>query len=275
VGDINLGDDVAAVMAYRGVRFPWSGTARMLRRADIAYGNLECAVSRRGSPVPKQYNFRGHPRALRAAARYAGMDVFSLANNHVGDFGTAALLDTLAWARQFGTVPVGAGRNLTAAARPRVVRRLGLKVAFVGVSDVVPPGFAAGPRSPGTTYADPALIRSSVRRARRRAHVVVAAFHWGVERSPTPSGRQRFLAGVARRAGAQVILGAHPHVLQPVETGKRSVTAFSLGNFVWSAGSPASASTGILRLRLSARGVEGARLAPAVIESTRPRLLRR
>jgi poly-gamma-glutamate synthesis protein (capsule biosynthesis protein) len=275
VGDINLGDGVAAVMAQRGYRFPWGGTARMLRRADIAFGNLECAVSLRGSPVPKQYNFRGRPGALRAARRYAGMDVFNLANNHVGDFGTAALLDTLAWSRRFRAVTVGAGRSLAAAARPRVVRRLGLKVAFVGISDVVPPGFAAGPASPGTTYADPGLIRSAVRRARRRAHVVVATFHWGIERATSPSGRQRFLAGVARRAGAHAVIGAHPHVLQPVERRRRKVTAYSLGNFVWAAGSPSSAATGILRLRLSARGVEGSRLARAVIVNTRARLLRR
>ena len=274
-GDINLGDSVAAVMHLRGLRFPWSGVAPMLRRADVAFGNLECAVSRRGYPVPKQYNFRGRPAALRVAHRYAGMDVLNLANNHVGDFGSAALLDTISYVRRFGMAPVGAGRNLAAARRPRILRRLGLRIAFVGFSDVVPAGFAAGPASPGTTFADPELVRADVRRARRRAHVVVATFHWGIERDTHPSGRQRLLAAAARAAGADAVIGAHPHVLQPVTRGRRSVTAYSLGNFVWSAGSAFTARTGILRLRLSTRGVEGARLQPAVIEGARPRLLRR
>jgi poly-gamma-glutamate synthesis protein (capsule biosynthesis protein) len=274
VGDINLGDGVAAVMYQRGFRFPWSGVAPTLRRADVAFGNLECAVSNRGYPVPKEYNFRGRPAALRVTRRYAGMDVLNLANNHIGDFGTAALLDTLSYLRRFNIVGVGAGRNLKAAAKPRIIERLGLRIAFVGISDVVPPGFAAGLTSPGTTTADPSLIRAAVSRARRKAHIVVATFHWGIERDTQPSGRQRFLAGVARAAGAHAVIGAHPHVLQPVERGRHKVTAYSLGNFVWSAGSSASSATGILRLKLSTRGVEGARLLRAVIEGTRPRLLR-
>ena len=274
VGDINLGDGVAAVMNQRGFRFPWSGVAPTLRRADIAFGNLECAVSTRGYPQPKLYTFRGRPGALRATRRYAGMDVLNLANNHVKDFGTTAMLDTLSYLRRFRLVGVGAGRNLGAGGgAPRCAERWASRSPSSASPTSCPPGFAAGPTTPGTTTADPSLITNAVRQARRRAHVVVATFHWGIERDTQPSGRQRYLAGVARAAGAQAVIGAHPHVLQPVERGRRTVTAYSLGNFVWSAGSSASASTGILRLKLSARGVEGARLQRAVIENTRPRLL--
>jgi len=273
VGDINLGDGVADVMHRRGTRFPWGGVRRELRAADIAFGNLECAVSRRGRKVPnKQYNFRGHPGALRQAARYAGMDVLNLANNHSGDFGTTALLDTIAWVRRFGMTDIGAGRNLAAAGRPRIMTRLGLRVGFVGFSDINPPGFVAGARHPGTLPANPALVRRSVRRAARRADVVIASFHWGVERSTHPSGRQRALAHAALTGGADAVIGAHPHVLQPVRRRGRRTIAYSLGNFVWSAGSEMTARTGILRLRLSRRGVERASLSHARIVGTRPRL---
>ena len=137
VGDINLGNGVASVMNMRGFRYPWSGVARELSAADVAFGNLECAVSKRGFAIPgKQYTFRGRPAALRTAARYAGMDVLNLANNHSGDFGRAALSDTLAWTRRFGMVAVGAGRNLAAARKPRSVTRFGLRIAFVGFSDI-------------------------------------------------------------------------------------------------------------------------------------------
>ena len=156
VGDINLGDGVATTMYQLGYRYPWSGVARRLRSADVAFGNLECAVSKRGSAIPgKQYTFRGRPAALRAAARYAGMDVLNLANNHAGDFGPAALTDTLAWIRRFGMTSVGAGRDLDAARRLRVVERLGLRIAFVGFSDINPAGFGAGPSNPGTVFATP------------------------------------------------------------------------------------------------------------------------
>jgi hypothetical protein len=275
VGDVNLGNGPALVMRQRGLRYPWTGVAPMLRRSDIAFGNLECAVSTRGSPVPKQFNFRGRPAALRVVARYAGFDVLNLANNHTGDFGTVALLDTVRYVRRFGMVPVGAGRSLAAAARPRVIERLGLRVAFVGFSNILPASFFAGPGRAGTQAATPAAIRHGVRRARRRADVVVATFHWGVERAPREDARQRAFASVALRAGATAVIGAHPHVLQPIRRIGRRLVAYSLGNFVFSAASPATTRTGILRLRLSARGVEGTRLASAAIEGTRPRLIGR
>jgi len=271
VGDINLGNGVASVMNVRGFRFPWSGVARQLRSADVAFGNLECAVSKRGSAIPgKQYTFRGRPAALRTAARYAGMDVLNLANNHSGDFGKAALRDTLAWTRRFGMVGVGAGRNLAEARRPRIVKRFGLKIAFVGFSDIQPAGFGAGPGSPGSVTASPGVVMADTRRAARRADVVVATFHWGVERSTRPSGRQRALARAALAGGADAVIGAHPHVLQPTERSGRRVVAYSLGNFVWSAGSAFTSRTGVLRLRLSARGVERVGFRRAYISNTRP-----
>jgi poly-gamma-glutamate synthesis protein (capsule biosynthesis protein) len=272
-GDANLGDGVATVMAARGTLWPWRGVAPVLRRADIAFGNLECSVSDRGAPVPKEYNFRGSPRALARIVRFTGIDALNLANNHVGDYGTAALLDTVRHVRASGVAAIGAGSSLGEARRPRVVRRLGLRVAFVGFSDIGPASFFAGPGSPGTSFAEDGAIRAAVRAARRRADVVVATFHWGVERAPLPDARQRGFARAALAAGATAVIGAHPHVLQPVRrAGRRRLVAYSLGNFVWSAGSAATTRTGILRLRLSARGVEAWRLHRGRIVATQPRL---
>jgi Bacterial capsule synthesis protein PGA_cap len=271
VGDINMGDGVADVMARRGARYPWGGVARELRSADLAFGNLECSVSTRGRKVPdKQYNFRGRPAALREAARFAGMDVLNLANNHSGDFGTTALLDTIHWVRRFGMTEVGAGRSLARARKPRVVKRLGLRIAFVGFSDINPAGFGAGRHRPGDVFASPGRVRRDARRAARRADVVIASFHWGVERSTRPTGRQRALARAALKGGADAIVAAHPHVLQPTRRRERRVVAYSLGNFVWSAGSGITSRTGILRLRLSTRGVEAAHLRRATIRGSRP-----
>jgi hypothetical protein len=273
VGDVNLGDGPGALIDAFGPRYPWTATAGTLRRADVAFGNLECAVSTRGAPVPKQYNFRGHPSALRTMATYAGFDVLNLANNHTGDYGTQALLDTVANVRRFGIKAVGAGGSLASAAQPRVIERLGLRIAFVGFSNILPAEFYAGPTRAGTQPATPELIAAGVRAARKRADVVIATFHWGVERSPTPDGRQRAFASTALAAGADAVIGAHPHVLQPIERpGAKRLVAYSLGNFVFGASSPATARTGILRLKLSARGIEGHRLQPATIAASRPTL---
>lgn len=272
VGDINLGDGPGAVMRSRGARYPWRDVAPVLRGADLAFGNLECTVSRRGRPVPKQYNFRGRPSALRAAARFAGLDVLNLANNHTVDYGRGALLDTIGFTRRWGMTPVGAGRDVAAARRPRVVRRLGLRIAFVGFSDRLPLSFYATPSRAGTSFASVPAIRRGVRRARRRADVVVATFHWGDELARYPTARQRLFARTATRAGATAVIGAHPHVLQPRRRRGRRIVAYSLGNFVWSAGSAATTRTGILMLRLSGRGVEGSRFRRARIVGSQPRL---
>jgi poly-gamma-glutamate capsule biosynthesis protein CapA/YwtB (metallophosphatase superfamily) len=275
-GDANFGDGVATVMDSRGALYPWSGVAPTLRRADIAFGNLECAISNRGFAVPKQFNFRGRPERLAQVIRFAGLDVLNLANNHAGDYGQGALLDTVRNVRAGGALAVGAGASLAAAQRPQVISRLGLRVGFVGFSDINPAGFVAGPASPGTSFASPAAIAAGVRAARRVSDVVVATFHWGVERSPNENERQRAFARAAFAAGATAVIAAHPHVLQPIRrlgAGRRRLVAYSLGNFVWSASSAASSRTGILRVQLSGRGVEGARLLPARIEGTRPRLL--
>jgi poly-gamma-glutamate synthesis protein (capsule biosynthesis protein) len=275
VGDINLGDGVADVIGRRGAKYPWSSVAPVLRGADVAFGNLECAVSTRGRAVPKAFNFRGRPEWLKTVATYAGMDVLNQANNHAGDYGQLAQLDTLAYIRRFGMTSVGAGRNLAEARRPRVVERFGLKIAFVGFSDIQPASFAAGPNSPGTAFASDAAIRAGVSRAAKLAPIVIATFHWGVERSTNPDGRQRGFANAALGAGADAVIGAHPHVLQPTEKRRgRRLVAFSLGNFVFGAHSPGTSSTGILKLRLSARGIESSRFIRAHIDGVRPRLLR-
>ena len=245
-----------------------------MRRADVAFGNLECAISTRGFPVPKQFTFRGAPASLRAMSRYAGFDVVNLANNHVGDYGTTAMLDTIRFTRRYGMAAVGAGGSLDSASEPRVIERLGLRIAFVGFSDILPASFFAGPDRAGTQQATTENIRASVARARRRADVVIATFHWGVERAAVEDARQRAFATEALAAGATAVIGAHPHVLQPIrKVGARRLVAYSLGNFVFGAGSPGTTSTGILELKLSTRGVEGSRFRRAVIEATRPRLL--
>jgi len=271
VGDINLGNGPGALIDLYGPRYPWTATAPALRAADVAFGNLECAVSTRGAPVPKLYNFRGRPAALRTMAGYAGFDVLNLANNHTGDYGTQALLDTVRLTRRFGMTAVGAGGSLASAAKPRIVERLGLRIAFVGFSNILPAAFYAGPDKAGTQPATPELVANGVRRARRKAHVVIATFHWGVERATTEDARQRAFAAVALANGADAVIGAHPHVLQPIaRRGGRRLVAYSLGNFVFGASSAVTARTGILRMALSGRGVERHRLVPAVIRAARP-----
>ena len=266
VGDVNL--DGAAPDA-------WTSVAPVLRKADLAVANLECAVSQRGTAaVGKEFTFRGPPAALRVVAA-AGIDAVSVANNHAVDFGREALVDTLAAARKAHIRVAGGGKDIAAARRPVLLTAGGLRIALLGYSDVRPLGFDAAAGVPGTAPAFPELIAPDVRAARKRADAVVVYFHWGEELMTLPTLRQRELAATALGAGAAVVLGAHPHVLQPVEgPGPRRLVAWSLGNFVFAAQSPGTTATGILLVALGADGVRGARLVPARIEGTRPVLIR-
>lgn len=273
VGDINLGDGPGAAIAANGAAWPWASVGPVLRAADLAFGNLECAVSTRGVQQDKQYTFRGRPSSLRAVARSGGMDVLNLSNNHAGDYGPTALLDTLRYVRANGMVPVGAGANESQAYRPAVVERLGLKVAFVGFETILPFEFRAVGARPGTAWAFPEKIRASVRAAVRQADVVIATFHWGIERDLVESPQQRELARLAFASGATAVIGAHPHVLQPIRRPRPGrLVAYSLGNFVFSANSANTNRTGILTLGLGAGRVITDRFTPARITGSRPLL---
>jgi poly-gamma-glutamate synthesis protein (capsule biosynthesis protein) len=272
VGDITFGEQVGPAIAAHGPGYPWTAIAPTLRRADVTVGNLETSVSTRGVAAAKEFTFRGTPSALPPLARLAGFDVLTLANNHAVDYGRDALLDTVRYVRAAGMQPIGAGANDRQARRPAIVDRGGLKIAFLGYSDVNPAGFTATATEAGTARADTAAIAADVRAARRRAHVVVCFFHWGVELHPGPDARQQTFAAACLNAGAKLVLGAHPHVLGPVSRPSAStLVAWSLGNFMFPS-SAATAKTAILRVSLGRDGVRGYRLVPVWIDGFRPRL---
>jgi poly-gamma-glutamate synthesis protein (capsule biosynthesis protein) len=272
VGDITFGEQVGPAIAAYGAAYPWTAVASRLRSADITVGNLESAVSTRGSAQVKEFTFRGPPSALKPLARLAGFDALTLANNHSGDFGPQAALDTVRSVRAAGMIPFGAGANSFQARRPALLERGGLKVALLGYSDINPLGFNAASASPGTARADTAAIAADVHAARRHADLVVCFFHWGVERRAEPDGRQQQLAAACLNSGAQVVLSAHPHVLGPLTAPRpHTVVSWSLGNFVFPS-SGAAARTGILQVRLAKNGVRGYRLLPVLINGFRPQL---
>jgi poly-gamma-glutamate synthesis protein (capsule biosynthesis protein) len=270
VGDINLAPAPLGSVSGGDVDAPWRSVGPVLRRADLTFGNLECAITLGGTPFAKQYRFRGTPRALRAATRLAGFDVLNLANNHSGDYGRGALLDTIRNVGKAGAAAVGAGASGAAAYRPVIRTKLGLRVAFVAFNEILPPEFRASGSRPGAAWSTPEAVRASVRRAAREADVVVAGFHWGAELATRPSGRQVALARVALDAGATAVVGAHPHVLQPVVRSGGRVVAYSLGNFVFPSHSAGTTRTGILELRLGAGRVVSHAFRPATIRGATP-----
>jgi hypothetical protein len=272
-GDILLAGKAEALIAKEGPAAPFAGVTKVLSQADCAIGNLECPLSERGEPVEKDFRFRAHPDA-GAALHEAGFDIVTLANNHTGDYGQDALLDTLDACHRHGLQTVGAGRNLASARQP-ILLHLGdppLTIAILGVSNMFPKEFYAGPARPGTNPAYLGSLIEDVRAARAAADVVIVVVHFGVERAPGPEDRHRNVAHAAIDAGADLVIGHHPHVLQGLERRGRGLIAYSLGNFLFPSTSARTRESVILTYTPDGKGGATVKLIPCLIDGFRPRL---
>ena len=244
VGDIMLGRGVAE--AARGSGDPALAlrpTADRLAAADITVGNLENTLSRAGAPQQGGDSFAADP-AIVPGLRDAGFDVLGLANNHAGDFGDRALVQTVRRLRGGGIDTFGAGRNPRQAWQPAVVERHGTRVGFLGFNAIgetpavapAQPGAVSVSMPPRTGPLDEGELRRferAVRRLADRVDVVVALPHWGTQYTNRPESVQRQVARRLVEAGADVVVGGHPHWLQGAEMVQGRLVVHSLGNFVF------------------------------------------
>jgi poly-gamma-glutamate synthesis protein (capsule biosynthesis protein) len=237
-GDVMLSRAVGSRMAaQKDWSLPFHLIADTLRSADLRYCNLECPVSDRGRNLHHLYSFRADPRVIEGL-KAAGFNVVSQANNHTYDWGREALLDTLERLRAAGIQSVGAGQNILAAHYPLLVNVGGLRIAFLAYVDVDPKEAAAGVDRPGVAWLDPAQALADIRFARPLADLVIVCPHWGVEYALKPTRDQVQLAHQMIEAGADIIVGSHPHVVQPLEKYHDHWIAYSLGNFIFDQQSP-------------------------------------
>lgn len=237
VGDVLFAGTVEAQLKQNGYDYPYREVKNCLEEPDVTAANLETPVSERGAAaLQKEYTYRSSPQALPAFVQ-AGFDLVNLANNHVLDYGRDALLDTLSHLDKEGIRRVGAGRDEEEAFSPVIVERKGIKLAFLGFSRVVPDvSWYAGKGKPGVagTY-DHLLpqVKKAIDDARAEADLVIVMVHWGLERKEKPEQYQRNLAHMYIDAGADLVVGSHPHVLQGFEMYKGKWIAYSLGNFLF------------------------------------------
>jgi len=278
VGDLMLARDIATLTDDNGSTYPFEHVAPVLADADITVANLEGTFTERGTAADKKYTFRTPPRDATGLA-LAGIDVVSMANNHALDFGPEGLRDTIAALDSAGIAHSGAGENDVAARRPAILQARGLRVAFLSYAATTD-AVAAAPDAAGVAWGTVDTISEDVRRAREQADVVVVSLHAGNEYADEPSDTQRLLAQAAVDAGATLVLGHHPHVLQSWEFSGRAFIAYSLGNFVFDLDEddlaqlgPAPFQTVALKIDLSASGVEKVEPIPVYIDpqEDRPR----
>ncbi|MBI3129203.1 MAG: CapA family protein [Candidatus Tectomicrobia bacterium] len=233
----------------------------IFRRAGAAFANLECPLSRRGRGAPDKILLRGAPE-MDEALLDAGFSLLSFANNHAMDYGEDAFFDTLDLLKRRGLPFAGAGKNLAQARRPALIERKGLRIGFLAFSSILPYGCAAGPSKPGVnrlraltayrprmnpaeypgapaeihTWTVPEDLREmerAVSALRRKVDVLIVNHHWGTSMTHETRAFQREIAHATVEAGADLVLGGHPHVLQGIELYKRKPIVYSMGNLLF------------------------------------------
>lgn len=225
----------AADQAPSGFAALWLDVVPLFTRADLAFANLETPVAPRTGRKNRAFVFNA-PADLPAALRQTGLSIISTANNHAFDQGPAGVRETLERLRAEKLLPVGSGLTRAEAESAIIAEHNGIKVAFLAFTDLLNANRNQRPNEPWVRVLDIDSATEAVSAARRLADAVVVSVHWGHEYSHAPTIRQREAAQRLVAAGCDLILGHHPHVLQPVEWveagNRQGLVAYSLGNFI-------------------------------------------
>jgi len=273
VGDLLPGEYIATYLTNEGVSYPYEKALFHLTSADITAGNLELPITSADNPAEnKTFVFKGKPESLSGLVD-AGFDVVSLANNHTMDHGVEGLLETIKHLDEYGIGHVGAGNNAEEAYAPVIREVNGIKVAYVATSRVLPvTEWKATRYAPGLAESyDPTQTLKSIEALEEEADITVVLVHWGIERADKPEDYQLNLAKQYIDAGADLVIGSHPHVLQGFQQYNGKWIAYSLGNFVFNANpKERQAETGVLTATCNANSDCELQLAPMKVVNAQP-----
>lgn len=263
VGDILL-SGVAELIGNKAPDAPFTFVRSIFKESDLVFANLECPLSNRGNPLKNKCCLCSPPEVVKSL-KSAGFSVLSLANNHIFDYGYEGFEDTVSLLKENDISYFGAGKNLEEARKPTVLHINGVCIGFLGYSwDYIGSMNAAASKF-GTAPLSERFIIEDVRKLKQQVDIVVVSLHWGYERERYPLPSHRKLAHKIMSAGATVVVGHHPHVLQGIETYKDGIILYSLGNFVFPdilykqynlIQKPENKESAIFQCQLSSRGVD-------------------
>lgn len=269
---------VGDIMLDRGVHhyikqnndwsWPFREIADFLRKGDIVFGNLESMISDQGHDVGSIYSFRADPRTM-AGLELAGFNVLSVANNHSFDYTRAAFQDTLNRLNRAGIEYVGGGFSQEEAHSPAVLTIGQTRFGFLGYTAVGSPLWQARDDVPGIAWMDHQTLdtlQRDIEKAKEQTDILTVSFHFGQEYQTEPDDRQRILAEAAIDFGADLVVGHHPHVLQPLERYRNGWIAYSLGNFVFDQSfSRETMEAAILKIKTINGRIDQAELIPTAL----------
>ncbi len=231
-GDVNLGRSVGQEILKGDIDYPFDSIRVFLQQADLVFVNLESQLTDQNGETqhPKdRFIFCGPPEGA-LSLRQAGIDIVSTANNHAFDYGTRGLVETIENLVKAEVVHVGTGTDSAQTFPPAIVTRKGIRIGFVAYTEFVNIKGAWGGR---ISLFDTKRVRKEIGDLRRQVDVVVASYHGGAEYVDEPPKRTRMQMQALVDAGADVVLGHHPHVPQGLELYKGKIIFYSLGNFIF------------------------------------------
>ncbi|PYT14894.1 MAG: hypothetical protein DMG59_15750 [Acidobacteria bacterium] len=271
-GDVMLSRWVGRLArARRDPASPLRELAPLLRAADIAFVNLEAPFSDRGRPVERGMIFKAEPEMI-GALELAGIDVVSTANNHARDCSRYGVEFTLDWLGKHGIAAAGSGKTGDAAHAGTILTRNGLRFGFLAYTYDQSNGNHPDVDD-RVAVLDTAWMRRDVARMLERADIAIVSMHAGLEYSSRPNAQQVEFARAAIDAGARVVVGHHPHVVQSWERRGSGVIFYSLGNLVFDQFQRIETQRGALaQVVFSGRTVARAELIPVDLVQTVPRV---
>lgn len=255
VGDMVL-DDLPGKAIEQG-QDPFIAFSNILNSADLRIANLECVIATTGKAAEKNFTFRAHPRVIPLLKKH--FDAISLANNHSGDYGPQAFAEMLSLLKEQQMPHFGGGNNLSEAHRPHIIEKNGLRIALLGYDEFMPRSFEANINKAGVAWSEDEQVVADIKYARQhyRADIVIPFMHWGWENEMKANKRQRELARIMIDAGADAVIGGHPHVIQDTESYKGKPIIYSIGNFMMDALDNEAQTLGwAVRLHLDQNGVQ-------------------
>lgn len=277
VGDIMLSRGVAKkIKSHNDLNYPFLKTRDYLKSGDIVFGNLESPITPGREIEHGEMIFRANPGIEKALAE-ANFSILSLANNHTPNFGQKGLLNTFKYLDQVGIKYVGAGKNLEEAEKPVFIEKNNIKFAFLAYNspDVVPQSYFAGESWAGTAPMNIEKMTKMVKKAKEQADFVIVSMHAGNEYVYKPNQFQINFAHAAIDAGAELVIGHHPHVVQTIEKYKDKYIFYSLGNFVFDQMWSRATREGIIaKVLFNKNGVTKVDFTPVLIEDfCQPKIL--
>lgn len=271
VGDIMLGGTAQEILIKEGYDYPFKHVKPLLSNADIVIGNLEgplTSICNSSMELDKEYVFRSPEDKAGAALKNAGFNLLSLANNHILDYGVEGMNDTINTLEKLGIKSVGAGNNSTQARSGTIMHTPNGKLGFLSYSLTFPESFWATDSSAGTAFGHEKQITADIKRLKNLTDGVIVSFHWGREKTSELRPYQPKLARAAIDAGASLVLGHHPHILQAMEKYKSGLILYSLGNFVFGSYSLDAKTSVVARITLNKGAFHSAEFIPINILNT-------